>query len=272
MLTVNGRNYTQADFQAVTKPVIVFMAATAPAEGSVKRGVLSSLIALATQSAAAFDVGEVVDVYGRLVDDAVAQVPLTAAARTWCRTQLRNPVAAQLSALAVQQSQDLAGLQAQGTVVITRGTDPLQARDILTHGTFGGSVPDPALVAAPTSADADRQTGVGQKNTAVGRIEEWSLGALMGFASNGFLLVAEANVAVVTLPKSDFAVRAGEAGVCGYAAASLVRVAILDEGRQTADEPLQLELEKTKKALGTGRIDGIALLKAAALRLRGVVL
>jgi len=260
-----------AVFVAAVPAVVKVMGATAPAEGTVQRGVLSSIITVAVGNTAAFDVADVQDVYTRLNQEAAARVPVTAAARDRCRLWDSHGVDRELRVLSQRQPQTLAGLQVQGTVVITRGTDPIQAEEILTNVTFGGMVPDPTVVGAPQAADANQQTGYGIKATAAGRIEEWSLGTQTGFSNNGFMLIAEAAVGAVTLPVSDFAVKAGEAGVCGFAAARLVRVAIMAEGREVGD-PLQTELERIRKAIGTKRIDVIAMLKEAAQRLRGVVL
>ncbi|MFC1419000.1 hypothetical protein [Streptacidiphilus cavernicola] len=270
MLTISGKKYDSAGFMAAVGAVVAAMGTTAPPEGSVQRGVLTSIVTLAASNAAAFDVVDVLDVYAGLVQQAVDAVPVTETARVWCRERIGGDVATRLAARVAKQPQTLAQLQALGSIVITRGMDPVQAQSVLTNGTFGGAVHDPLAVGAPQAADAVRQTGLGDKSTAAGRIEEWSLGMLTGFASNGFMLIAEAAVPVVTLPTSDHAVRAGEAGVCGFAAAALISVAILEEGRKLGDDPLQPELEKVKKAIGSKRIDVLALLKAAAHRLRGV--
>ncbi|MFI0819503.1 hypothetical protein ACH4TX_24775 [Streptomyces sp. NPDC021098] len=183
---------------------------------------------------------------------------------------MNHGTALELAAEWERQATTLAGLRAQGTVVITRGTNPAQARQIFTHGTFGGLALDPTIVTPPGDADADAQTGRGVKDTAAGRIEEWSLGEQRGFALDGFMLIAEADVSRVTLPHSDSATMVGEAGVCGFAAAGLSRVAILAEGRPSNEPPEKRELERINSTIGRNIAAVVTLLKAAALDHRHV--
>ncbi|MFF7651601.1 hypothetical protein ACFZCY_19380 [Streptomyces sp. NPDC007983] len=154
--------------------------------------------------------------------------------------------------------------------MITRGTNPVQAQQIFTHVTFGGLPLDPTLVAPPSAADADAQTGRGVKDTAAGRIGERSPGELTGFSLDAFMLIAEADVNRVTLPRSDSATVAGEAGVCGFAAAGLSRVAILAEGRASGEAPEKRELERINSTIGRNVAAVVSLLKAAALQYRQV--
>lgn len=103
-----------------------------------------------------------------------------------------------------------------------------------------------------------------------GRIEEWPLREQRGFALDGFMLTAEADVNRVTLPRSDSATMLGEAGVCGFAAAGLSRVAILAEGRPSHEPPEKRELERINSMIGRNTAAVATLLKAAALEHRHV--
>jgi hypothetical protein len=116
-------------------------------------------------------------------------------------------------------------------VVIFRGVDPLQARDILKYQTFGGLPPALAQAGAPQKVDAGQQSGFGVKDTAAGRIEEWSLAPQTGFATDGFMLVALTHPSKVNLPDKGKSRLEGERGVVGYADHSLERVAIWEAGR-----------------------------------------
>ncbi|MFJ3673892.1 hypothetical protein ACIPSE_46385, partial [Streptomyces sp. NPDC090106] len=69
----------------------------------------------------------------------------------------------------------------------------------------------------------------------------------------------------------------GEAGVCGFAAAGLVRVAILEKGRSSNEDPGKLnedatkrELERLNKQISENPASAVRRLKEAASQTRGV--
>ena len=132
-------------------------------------------------------------------------------------------------------------------MVITRGTDPVQTLNICNHKTFGGVPPGPVQTGAPTAEDANRQTGLGVKVTAASRLEEWSMGALAGFASGGFLVRALTKPTLISLPPKGHR-SAGESGVCGFADRSLLGVVILEEGREPIADPFERGIENIIKA------------------------
>ncbi|MFX0576811.1 hypothetical protein [Nocardia nepalensis] len=147
-----------------------------------------------------------------------------------------------------KNGEELDKLEAEKYIFIARGTDPAQARAIMTNETFGGLAPNPGRTGAPTDKDADKQTGFGDKGTDAGVLEEWSLGQLDGFATSGFMLLAATEPKYVTLPPKGKR-SAGERGVCGYADRSLVGVAIGGEGRAGEGiDPLVREIDGIIKA------------------------
>ncbi len=147
-----------------------------------------------------------------------------------------------------KSSDDLDKLESEQYVFIARGTDASQARKILTEETFGGLASNPDRTSAPTADDADKQTGFGDKGTEAGVIEEWSLGQLDGFATNGFMMLAAAEPVYVTLPPKGKR-SAGERGVCGYADRRLAGVAIGGLGRAGEGiDPLVREVDGIVKA------------------------
>ncbi|MFD6160950.1 hypothetical protein ACFWF7_03615 [Nocardia sp. NPDC060256] len=163
-------------------------------------------------------------------------------------------------------SEALDKLEAEKYIFIARGTDPSQARKIMTQETFGGLEPNPDRTAAPTDKDADKQTGFGDKGTEAGVIEEWSLGQLDGFATNGFMLLAATEPAYVTLPPKGKR-SAGERGVCGYADRRLAGVAIGGEGRAgDGIDPLVREIDGINKADHRTHASLLALRESAARR------
>ncbi|MEU7143423.1 hypothetical protein ABZ942_28545 [Nocardia sp. NPDC046473] len=165
-----------------------------------------------------------------------------------------------------KSSEALDKLEAEKYIFIARGTDPTQARRIIAQETFGGLEPNPDRTTAPTDKDADKQTGFGDKGTATGVIEEWSLGQLDGFATNGFMLLAAAEPAYVTLPPKGKR-SAGERGVCGYADRRLAGVAIGGEGRAgDGIDPLVREIDGINKADHRTHASLLALQESAARR------
>ncbi|MFI0777398.1 hypothetical protein [Streptomyces sp. NPDC021212] len=72
--------------------------------------------------------------------------------------------------------------------------------------------------------------------------------------------------------RSDSATMTGEAGVCGFAAAGLSRVAILAEGRPSNGPPEKRELERINSGIGRNIAAVVSLLKAAALQHRHATL
>ncbi|MFE9578335.1 hypothetical protein ACFYO1_18240 [Nocardia sp. NPDC006044] len=167
----------------------------------------------------------------------------TARCKRYLDNELNRKLAGELLRIQRDQEKRLDSLRQAEVVVITRGTDPSQAINIMTYETFGGEVPGPARTNAPTDPDAGRQTGEGVKTTKEGRLEEWSLGALRGFAASGFLLIAEATPSMVSLPPGT-ALTSGERGVCGFADQRVRRVAILEQGRvATGIDPFVRALE-----------------------------
>ncbi|MGW2328471.1 hypothetical protein ACWC5C_22320 [Streptomyces sp. NPDC001700] len=272
MLKINDVTYDKRSAAGAKAAVFQAFGAAVPKEGTPQRAVLGSLAFVAAGDPAAFELQDVRQVFGDFVAQAAQLAAAAATDRAWCQQHMDHGTAGELDAVRQRQATTLEGLRAQGTVVITRGTNPVQARQILTHVTFGGLPLDPAIVAPPSATDADAQTGLGVKDTVAGRIEEWSLGALTGFSLDGFMLIAEADVKRVTLPRSDSATVAGEAGVCGYAAAGLSRVTILAEGRASDEPPEKRELQRINTEIGRNTAAVVGLLKAAALQHRHTAL
>ncbi|WP_381801446.1 hypothetical protein [Streptomyces niveus] len=272
MLKIGDITYDHRSPGDAKSAVYKAMGAAAPKDNTPQRAVLGATTAVAAGAAALFELPDVRKVYDDFLAQATQFAATTAADRTWCQQNWDRRTAGELATAQPRQAGTLDGLRAQGSVVIARGTNPVQARQILTHRTFGGHPLDVNITAPPTAEDADAQTGRGIKDTVAGRIEEWSLGRQTGFSIDGFMLIAEADVTLVTLPRSDGATQGGEAGVCGFAAAGLRRVAILSEGRASGDLPEKRELERISVAIGRDNPGVVTLLKAAALQQRGVVL
>lgn len=270
MLKVGNQTFGKQSAFGARTAVFTTLAGKTPKEGTTERALMGALAFTAANDDASFELLDVVRAYDNLVAEAAENVKTTAAARLWCASNGNRDVALALAADAQRQSTTLAGLTAQTTVIISRGTNPVQARRILDNVTFGGHPLDATITTPPASGDADAQTGHGVKNTGEHPLEEWSLGRQKGFALDGFMLIAEANVSLVTLPVSDFAVNAGEAGVCGYAAAGLLRVAILEEGRASNEDPQKRELERLNKEVGADAAGVVRRLKEAATQVRGV--
>jgi hypothetical protein len=271
MLTVDGAKVGFSS--ATTTKVATFIPEQdRPKAESPGMGLLNGIVLLAATSPSPdnFVERDVTAVYAELLRRAKEAVTDNNAASEWCAAHMDAPLAEELTRAAHAQGNiaQVAQLRAQPSVVITRGTDPVQAKAILQNVTFGGQTLDPAKVAAPSDKAADVQTGFGSKDTADGRIEEWSIGMLMGFATDGFMLIAEADTSRMTLPRSDHSAQVGERGACGYATAGLRRVAIAAEGRASGADPVDTQLSALRKAVGNKRIDLLDLLrKAAATRL-----
>ncbi|MEU0545683.1 hypothetical protein ABZ319_37995 [Nocardia sp. NPDC005978] len=147
-----------------------------------------------------------------------------------------------LSRTQTAQEARLDTLEKSEFVVFTRGTDPTQARNILTHETFGGLLPGVERTDSPSEDDAGVQTGFGVKTTSTGRLEEWSLGTLDGFSTGGFMLIAAAKPTAVRLPPVKVRT-AGERGVTGFADQRLLGVAILKAGPKSTADPLERAIE-----------------------------
>lgn len=263
MLTINGSR-TQDGF-AATKAIAALMRTDAPKAGTSYNSVLTAVtMAAVKDESATYTEQHVVAVYLDLLATARTRADEARTAAEWCNARIDRRLAAELERLANQQPTTLAQLQALDTVVITRGTGPVQSRRIVENGTMGGATVDPGITTPPASLDADAQTGFGNKNATGGRIEEWSLGTQFGFASDGFMLIAEVSRSLVTLPKSDFASVAGEAGVCGYAGLRLHRVAIAGPGRTLSDDPVGSQMSGLYKEIGQNRLDVTPLLRQTA--------
>ncbi|MFD9869367.1 hypothetical protein ACFXI8_31980 [Streptomyces niveus] len=270
MLKIGDITYDHHSPGDAKSAVYKAMGAAAPKDNTPQRAVLGATAAVAAGGAALFELPDVRKVYEDFLAQATQFATTTAADRNWCLQNWDRGTAGVLDSAQSRQATTLNGLRAQGSVVIARGTNPVQARQILTHRTFGGHPLDATITTAPTPEDADAQTGRGIKDTVAGRIEEWSLGRQAGFAIDGFMVIAEADVNLVTLPRSDGATQGGEAGVCGFAAAGLLRVAILSQGRASGDPPEKRELERIAVAIGRDNPGVVTLLKAAARLQRGV--
>ncbi|MDT0346407.1 hypothetical protein [Streptomyces litchfieldiae] len=266
MLTIDDKPLS--DFIGATKVIASRLTENRPESGTQAMRLLTGVTMTAISARETYRETHVASVYAHLHGQAADRVRRAAEAYQWCLERFQDrtneATSSELVVASQKQPTTLNQLSAQGTVVITRGTDPVQARAILENRTFGGALLDPSVVTPPTSEDADTQTGSGDKDTAGGRIEEWSLGALLGFATGGFLLIARARTDRVTLPKGDFAVTAGERGVCGYAAAGLEAVAIAEQGREAVVDDLENQIAAINKAMGGKRIDVSALLRDAA--------
>ncbi|MFG2639172.1 hypothetical protein ACGFX8_36920 [Streptomyces sp. NPDC048362] len=200
-------------------------------EGTSAMSLLKRLCFLAEQDAQNVSTNQIVAVYdfslSKIKDNAARQEE---AARR-CEDILRSRENAEKVRRIRTSSEN-----PNGHIIITRGTTPLQALNILTNCTFGGSaLNSDHMSGAPSEKAADDQTGFGSKGTGASRIEEWSLGELRGFATDGFLLIARASETLVTLPKTEFSKAAGERGVCGFADAPLVEVAILERGAKPVE-------------------------------------
>lgn len=264
MLIDGSNTYTNANAFNGVEPAVKALGAEAPKPATIGRRLLTVVVMNAAGDASRFDMADVARVYRDLIALAIQEETVTSAARQWCQARMRNDaaLAAELEQALDRQPTTLAELRSRQNVVIARGAGPRQAKEVLTHLTFGGLAADPGLQGPPTAEDADRQTGLGEKDTANGLLEEWSLGQQKGFSSDGFMLIAEAAVAMVTLPRSDAATVQGEAGVCGYAAASLVRVALLREGPPVTDT-LEREIQRISDRLSARSNPGVTLLEEA---------
>ena len=267
-MLIDGNNtYTSANAVQGIEPAVTALGGDAPKAATIRRRLLAVLVLNAAGDESRFEMADVVRVYRDLIAQALQEERATSDARQWCQERMRDDtaLAAELEEAANRQPTTLAKLRSRSYVVIARGTGPRQAKAICTHTTFGGLPADPSRQGPPSAEDADRQTGFGDKNTANGLIEEWSLAQQKGFASDGFMLIAEAGVGKVTLPRSNSAAVEGEAGVCGYAAASLQRVAVLSEGPAVTD-PLEREVQRTSDRLSALSNPGLPLLREARSR------
>jgi hypothetical protein len=205
---------------------------------------------------------DVVYAYRQLYDRAGAREQERLADIARCRKYLANKINQQraLALRAAQREQEerirkaltakagLEELERATRVVITRGTDPTQACNIMTYETFGGEVPGPVRADRPTPSGADDQTGRAVKTSAQGRLEEWSLGTLTSFATGGFMLIGAALPSMVSLPR-ETGLTSGERGVCGFSDQRLLGVALLEEGPASPDiDPFTRFLELMTKS------------------------
>ncbi|RDI67704.1 hypothetical protein [Nocardia pseudobrasiliensis] len=262
-----SREVPQKDFSAAAKALA---GRVDPPTGGA--GVLHKLLAVVVEEAIRdseqmFTDADVIAAYRKLHRLAQARVAKWQADAETCRKFLGDKEnqsrALQLTRAQRAQDKELGKLEQAQFVVITRGTDPTQALNIMTYETFGGLWPGPARDDKPSEEAASTQTGFGVKTTEEGRIEEWSLGALTGFATGGFLLIAAARPDTVRLPPEK--VRGGgERGVCGFADQRLLGVALLSEGRVATDiQPLDRAIESILKR---GADNAASALRDAVLR------
>ncbi|MGB0562048.1 MAG: eCIS core domain-containing protein [Spirulinaceae cyanobacterium] len=130
-----------------------------------------------------------------------------------------------------QQAQEEYIERGSNEIMIWRGTNPNQARKILENQTMGGEPGGQNHRLPPSEDVAIRQTGFNIKATEFGKIEEWSqeLGGLMGFATDGVMLVATVDQYAVAKAQSNI----GERGVTGYADQILGQVMVDDIGRES---------------------------------------
>jgi Domain of unknown function (DUF4157) len=138
----------------------------------------------------------------------------------------------------------LSGVPADA-LLIFRGTNPVQAAQILINKSMGGEESAGADLPNPGEKAAKAQTGDNIKETAGGRIEEWSWkeGGLTGFSTEGVMLIACVKKSSVAFTKLTI----GEMGVTGYAKQPLMGVAILSFGNKSVAPPEILFFEEAKK-------------------------
>ncbi|MFI9509632.1 hypothetical protein [Nocardia sp. NPDC052566] len=252
---MSAKGVQQTDFQEAAA-LLAPLVAPAPKTGTSMYKLLSVLALTAiTDTGETYTEIDVAFAYDRLYKKAQANMAQTEQDREFCLKLMEEKQNKQRAAILkgeqhkqLSKSADLDKLESAEWIYIGRGTGPTQARNIMTHGTFGGLAPNPDRTEAPTDKDADKQTGYGEKGTSKGVIEEWSLGTLDGFATDGFMLLGVTKPAYVTLPPKGKR-GGGEQGVCGYADRLLEGVAIGDVGREGLDmPPLQRELDAIIKA------------------------
>lgn len=214
-------------------------------------GALHKLLTLVTQVAVedaekTFTEQDVAYAYNKLVRLAKARVQRWEVDAAACDEALANNenrlLANNLRQAQQKQEAQLANLEKGEYVIITRGTDPTQAINILVYQTFGGVMPGPERTDTPTEAEAGVQTGYGIKVTSQGRLEEWSLGTLTGFSTGGYMLIAAAKPSAVRLPPVNVR-KSGESGVTGFADQRLIDVAILSAGPKATGDPLERAIE-----------------------------
>ncbi|PSM44773.1 hypothetical protein C6Y14_01185 [Streptomyces dioscori] len=266
MLLIDKAVYGHETYAGARAAVFRVLGEKAPAEGSTERALLGLIVFIAASATDTFELQDVMQVYDDYKEEAAEAARQTAADREWCLENMKqhSGMASKMNTAQRKQETSVAALKEAGTVLITRGTSPAQTRKIIANGTFGGLPLNPLLVDPPSDAMATAQTGLGLKDTTKDPIEEWSLNQLQGFALDGFLLIAQAHVNRVTLPTSDAATVEGEAGVCGYAAAGLIGVLILQQGESSGMPAQQRELERKTKWIGYNKPAVVNALKAAA--------
>ncbi|MFJ4657459.1 hypothetical protein ACIP5Y_39860 [Nocardia sp. NPDC088792] len=214
-------------------------------------GALHKLLTLVVQVAVddlenTYTEQDVAFAYRKLARQATARVQRWEADAAACESALADNenrrLASALSRAQRDQETRLADLEKSQYVVITRGTDPTQALNILIYQTFGGVLPGPERTDTPTEAEAGVQTGYGIKVTSQGRLEEWSLGTLEGFSTGGYMLIAAAKPTAVRLPPVKVR-SAGESGVTGFADQRMLEVALLKPGPKSTGDPLERAIE-----------------------------
>lgn len=128
MLKIGDITYDQRSAAGAKAAVFEAFGAAAPKEGTPQRAVLGSLAFVAANDAAVFALPDVRQVYADFVAQATQCAATAVADRAWCQQNMNHATALELAARWERQATTLAGLRAQGTIVITRGTNPAQAR------------------------------------------------------------------------------------------------------------------------------------------------
>ncbi|MGH3391855.1 MAG: hypothetical protein ACRDOO_23535 [Actinomadura sp.] len=255
MLTIHGKTITMTNMRTAAADLAPSLKPVAEA-GQPSMALLGSIIFQALNtSGETFTEKNVAGAYQDLMVSVAKRAEAKAAARetgkNTCESSGNKQARKELDAIYKELQPHLQELEDGDQVVIFRGVDPFQALAILEHRTFGGLPPALAQAGAPQTADAGRQSGFGTKDTAAGRIEEWSLAPQTGFATDGFMLVALTHPSKVNLPDKGNSRLEGERGVVGYADHSLERVAIWESGRGFVDVTAEsLEIQALMKMAG----------------------
>ncbi|WP_433185360.1 hypothetical protein [Actinoallomurus sp. CA-150999] len=274
-LTLNGKRVSITDTQAIKTFGTTLNPPADEQKGQMRLKLLKNIVAAANQSKKEmFTEVNVRTAYGAIIAEAAGAVAEAGKARADCTSILNSPanrqMAQKLDQMHKQQKELLdksagrADIPADGHVIVLRGTGARQARAIMTEGTFGGRKFTQDNPKAPSPEDGVAQTGLNDKNASGGLIEEWSLIPQTGFASMGFMLIAEAAVAKVNLPEVGANRVRGECGVVGYADQKLIEVAILWAGSARPADESDTELEHLIKRLNQSGDGYLKALRKAA--------
>jgi hypothetical protein len=133
VLTIDDITYDKQSAAGAKAMVFQAFGTAVPKEGTPQRAVLGSLAFVTANDAAAFELQDVRQVYADFVAQATQLAATTATARARCQQNMDHGTTLELDARRQRQATTLEGLRTQGTIVITRGTNPVQARQILTH-------------------------------------------------------------------------------------------------------------------------------------------